>query len=46
MLKKDLSLKRIVLKVNNHAKDPIVHTKLQSSITPRKKRNSKKSFYF
>ena len=32
--------------MNNHAKDPIVHTKLQSSITPRKKRNSKKSFYF
>ena len=45
-VKKDLSLKKIVLKVNNHAKDPIVHTKLQSSITPRKKRNSKKSFYF
>ena len=39
-------MKKIVLKVNNHAKDPIVHTKLQSSITPRKKRNSKKSFYF
>ena len=43
-LKKDLSLKKIVLKVNNHAKDPIVHTKLQSSITPRKKTKFKKIF--
>ena len=46
-LLKGLNLKKKCTKSEqNQAKYPVVHTKLQPLITPRKKRNSKKSFHF